>query len=241
MTNFLKTLRLYASRNSASIANTSPLLDHESGNSSSTSFDTQPADTILLKTRYGLRISLRRSNASTSLALSLRTDPDPSTAPLGSNSTTQELPIATPWLHIWPDYGTSFLWRQNYPEQEQVPGDDHIDDEDIEALYPAAAPYVFAWREAYEVAFRAEKCDLGIGHEPFPVVDERIAWEIEGFLIAVAIVLGPTRTNKVEYLPDRLAYMLEREGLEEQLVKFLAQKEDELSTAAVMEVRTSRL
>ena len=120
---------------------------------------------------------------------------------------------------IFPDLGTSFFWK-NPKFPVGPPGSSNIDDEDIESRYPSLAPYFFAWRALYEDAFYEQEIHLGSKAEVIPDVAVRVAWLIEGFLMACWLALQRD-VGSTEFLPGDKAYTVEKATVNKELNKFL--------------------
>ncbi|KAJ0342793.1 hypothetical protein KNSL1_010539 [Colletotrichum chrysophilum] len=87
--------------------------------------------------------------------------------------------------------------------------------------------YSSAWIEAFEKwerrwteAFKAQECHLGSYKEPFPDLEERKTWFVEGALLAAWLVLQDD-VDQVAYDPDDGIFELRRDGLEETLAGML--------------------
>ena len=120
---------------------------------------------------------------------------------------------------IFPDWQTPFFWKdarffKNGKE------DSSIEDEEIEALYPQFAPVFFDWRQFYEAAFEEQELHLESKNEVFPELGDRVAWGVEGFLMAAWLVLQPD-VETVEYSPGGKSYLLRKENVDAELNSFL--------------------
>jgi hypothetical protein len=120
---------------------------------------------------------------------------------------------------IFPDWGTSFFWK-NPKFLVGRPGSSAIDDEDIESRYPLLAPYFFAWRGMYEDAFYEQEIHLGSKAEVFSGVEVRVAWFVEGFLMACWLALQ-REVGSVEFLSGDKIYTVDKATVDEELKKFL--------------------
>lgn len=120
---------------------------------------------------------------------------------------------------IFPDWGTSFFWKNpKFPVGR--PGSSAIDDEDIETRYPLLAPLFFAWRGRYEDAFYEQEIHLGSKAEVFSDVEVRVAWFVEGFLMACWLTLQ-REVASVEFLPGHTTYTVDKATVNEELKRFL--------------------
>lgn len=99
-------------------------------------------------------------------------------------------------------------------------GDSTIDDEDIESRYPQLAPPFFAWRETYEAAFEEQDIHLGSKAEVFPDIEVRVAWYVEGFLMAIWLILQ-SKVESVEFSPAGKPYRLDKASVSGMLKAFL--------------------
>ncbi|KAI8244329.1 hypothetical protein K4K56_011975 [Colletotrichum sp. SAR 10_98] len=121
---------------------------------------------------------------------------------------------------IDPDYGTSALWyRPKWPGNPE--GEFHIDLRALKDRYPSAWLDAFEkWERQWTEAFKAQECHLGSYKEPFPDVEERKTWFVEGALLAAWLVLQDD-VDQVAYDPDDGIFELRRDGLEEILAGML--------------------
>jgi hypothetical protein len=106
-----------------------------------------------------------------------------------------------------------------------------VEDKTIESLYPALAPFFFAWRDVYETEFKRQECDLGGYAEVFPSVCARVAWETEGFFMSCWLA-RQNEVESVEYSPDSKTYRVEKDKMGLELQKFLSDMESLLVRTA---------
>ena len=99
-----------------------------------------------------------------------------------------------------------------------------MEDETVESLYPALAPFYFAWREVYEVEFEKQECHLGSNAEVFPDVRARVAWETEGIFMSCWLALQ-NEVDSVEYSRGSKSYKFEKDTIGLELQKFLGNME----------------
>ncbi|KAH0430101.1 hypothetical protein CcaCcLH18_08047 [Colletotrichum camelliae] len=121
---------------------------------------------------------------------------------------------------IDPDYGTSALWyRPNWPGNPE--GEFHIDLPVLKDRYSSSWLEAFEkWERRWTEAFKARECHLGSYDEPFPDLEERKTWFVEGALLAAWLALQDD-VDQVAYDPDDGVFELRRDGLEETLAGIL--------------------
>ncbi|QSS56713.1 hypothetical protein I7I53_05005 [Histoplasma capsulatum var. duboisii H88] len=125
---------------------------------------------------------------------------------------------------IFPDWQTSYLWYD--PMWPQNPSNkSHVDEKTIEDRYPTLAPFYLAWRDVYERSFEQQGCDMGSGLEPFPNTADRVAWEVEGFLIACWLGLQDD-TKQVLYTLPTSTYQIDKKSKDSVLRQFLIDEDD---------------
>jgi hypothetical protein len=126
--------------------------------------------------------------------------------------------------YIWPDYQTTFLWYDS--DWAGNPQEGHVAVEEDEMRERYSGPWFTAydtWVTKYTRAFEAQECQLGNGREPFVDHKEKVAWEMEGMLLATWLSLQPG-VDAVEFQDDsdsQRKYWLEGKGAAETLGKFL--------------------
>jgi hypothetical protein len=155
----------------------------------------------LVETKYGLRLEISHG---TSLQISKRPQKSTSsTQILGTAINTSNLhlqtlgatkscpetksPVLTAY-RLLPDWQTSYLWYNEGLLQHPLE-DPHVGVDIIRERYPLLAPLYLEWHDIYENAFERQECHLGRNINVFPRVDEQVAWETEGFLIACWLAL----------------------------------------------------
>jgi hypothetical protein len=91
-------------------------------------------------------------------------------------------------------------------------------------------PFYMEWRDHFIAEFEKNECYLGDGSTPFPIIEDRVAWEMEGFLCACYLALHDD-VSSVEYRsqmgPSR--YRLRKGKMEDELVQLLDDLEAVLS------------
>jgi hypothetical protein len=91
--------------------------------------------------------------------------------------------------------------------------------------YPRLAKFFFEWADIYDASFERQECHLGSGLRPLPCVDELVAWQTEGFLLACWLSLLD-HVSEIRYKPEfSLEYHLQKGRLEEELERFLIDME----------------
>ena len=222
MSKALESLKILAAYRPSLIAASSFLSSTSNKADESDPNQTPGSDTAeFLETKYGLRIDIRDAE-SPKFKVSNTSPQSPRTQ-------------SSPRHHyrLFPDWQTSFFWRDTSKKEvnnaaataDDEDEDDEfespeIDDQVIEARYPTLWPYYETWRQTYETAFEKQGCHLGSGAEVFPDVVERIAWDVEGLLMASWLALREDVAG-VEYFPREKKFHLEKGGLEEELPGFL--------------------
>ncbi|KAK7915187.1 hypothetical protein PG985_012890 [Apiospora marii] len=152
---------------------------------------------VTIETNYGL-IVVVNSDKSLSVHNSITTKPGPA----GPSSQLPE-PGAKPdpqhkqsgyKYRVFPEYQTGFVWYDvDWPGN---PKDEYMVDED-----DLAERYGEAWNKAYEdwmdrhtAAFEKQEMHLcSQNHQPFPDVEERKAWVVEGLLLTCWLSLRLSR------------------------------------------------
>lgn len=100
------------------------------------------------------------------------------------------------------------------------PDEFHVDEDVIESRYPTIGDFYFSWRGAYETAFEEQECHLGSTAEVFPDPRVRVAWEVEGLLLACWLAFQDD-VEGVEYMPGKTAYQVEKGETVAVLCQFL--------------------
>jgi len=229
-------VKVFTSYRSSVIASVSQHLHPESPRETPASSHVETE--LLFETKYGLRLELYRRCNSYLIEIC---NSSPKTKPRPNRSENTTIERTSPSIpksvgpknadhtrrryryRIFPDWQTSFLWHD--PEWLKDPGDDcEVEDETIESLYPALAPFFFAWREVHETEFEKQECHLGGDAEVFPDVRARVAWETEGFLMSCWLA-RQNEVESVEYSPDSKTYRVEKDTMCLELQKFLGDME----------------
>ncbi len=161
---------------------------------------------LLFETKYGLRLEFCRRNNSYLIKIC-----DTSNAVGEKNA---DHTNRCYHYRILPDWQTSFIW-QNDPRDDCV-----VEDETVERLYPALAPFFFAWRDVYETEFERQECHLGSHVEVFPNARARVAWEMEGFFMSCWLA-SQNEVESVEYYSSSKTCRVEKDMMALELHKFL--------------------
>lgn len=101
----------------------------------------------------------------------------------------------------------------------------------IDVRYPGLAPLYWTWHGVHDEAFEKQSCHLGSRADVFPDLRERVGWEVAGFLIASFLVLQDNVAS-VEYSPDNDKRYLLMKGRLDDVVKFLDDENDLLTTTS---------
>lgn len=170
---------------------------------------------LILETKFNLSILLTHAR------LKGKNIPVTSVASSGPKLPNAPGPV---YLRLFPSWQTSGLWHA--PGSSN--GSPEIDESEIKALYPVHAPFLSSWRDQWDSSFEAQECHLGSGREPFTDDRKRVAWETEGFLLAMWLILY-AGADRVAYTPDRAESVIEEGHVDEAFTKFLGEKEVELN------------
>lgn len=113
--------------------------------------------------------------------------------------------------YIWPDYQTSFVWYEpNWAGNP--PGEDNVEQGLLEERYsPTWCSALEQWVKRYTIAFESQNCHIGSGEDPFPNLEDRNAWVLEGILLACWLALQEGVTA-VEFEAESEKYLLEKGG-----------------------------
>jgi len=161
----------------------------------------------LIETKYGLRIVQAAGSGLHSAHLI--------TSKNAVNNTRNNESLSEFHYRVFPDWQTSFFW--NDPDYFRNSEDDPtVNDKDIGNRYPTLAPFFFAWRNMYEAEFEKQEIHLGVDAEVFSNPEVRVAWCVEGFLMASWLALQ-NNVKSVQYMPDTKAYVLKEGNIDEQL------------------------
>lgn len=187
---------------------------------------------LSLQTPYGLVVDVVADGA-----VDIRLSDEASTLGPDSDSKTGKPGYR---YYIWPDYQTTFMWYDSDWAGNPQEGQDAVEEDELRERYPEPWFKAYdAWVTKYMRAFEAQECQLGSGKEPFPDLKERVAWELEGMLLASWLSLQPG-VDAVEFQDDsgdKRKYWLEGKGAAETLGKFfkdLEEREQGDGTAAVL-------
>ncbi|KAF4846401.1 hypothetical protein CGCSCA4_v006039 [Colletotrichum siamense] len=203
----------------ADIASLKALMLLARSQSTTIHFSLETSYGLVLEYQSGKQLCLRLKDSTTASNTQLPIQ-DLSKAQLDPVGPGQQSPQSGYRYLIDPDYGTSALWyRPKWPGNPE--GEFHID------LWSLKYRYSSAWIEAFEKwerrwteAFKAQECHLGSYKEPFPDLEERKTWFVEGALLATWLVLQDD-VDQVAYDPDDGIFELRRDGLEETLAGML--------------------
>ncbi|KAN0066771.1 hypothetical protein V8E54_015161 [Elaphomyces granulatus] len=165
--------------------------------------------TLLLVTKYGLRLHVSHDATIHISYIELHDDVDGCNSKLStSNAVTPTPDSISYWLS--PSWLSSFLWNRASLDDPEVYKDV------IEARYPRLAKFYFEWVDIYDDAFQRQECNLGSDSWVFPKMEDYLAWKTEGLLLACWLVLQD-HVQEVEFE----SYYLRKGHLEEELQRFL--------------------
>lgn len=101
---------------------------------------------------------------------------------------------------MFPEYAAGFVWYDpTWPGNPE--GTYEVEDEELEERYSDSWYKAHDdWRARYIAAFEKQESHLGSHKNPFPDMEERKAWTVEGLLLACWLSLQPDVEN-VEYGP----------------------------------------
>ncbi|KAI9697370.1 MAG: hypothetical protein M1836_004648 [Candelina mexicana] len=171
-----------------------------------------------VQTSYGLIVNASKDGISN---VRLAEDDSKTTA---ASSPTSSSHVTKPGYkyYIWPDYQTSFVWYvrdwAGNPE-----GTNNVEEDELEGRY--SERWCAArrdWVDKYTQSFEEHGCQLGSGKSPLPDPEERVAWLLEGMLLASWLTLQPD-VGAVSYEPALHAekFLLKKQGLDNAFTRFL--------------------
>jgi hypothetical protein len=132
-------------------------------------------------------------------------------------STVQQSAAKSERYQIMSEYGTSFLWKK-LSEHGRM----HVDD--ATKLFPRTTPFFEDWVKVYETLFEANELHLGSGKDLFSTVEEEVCWEVEGALLALALLFERPSVASVEFVSSVIGekrYTFARQSAKETLRTFL--------------------
>ena len=92
-----------------------------------------------------------------------------------------------------------------------------VSEEEFEARHPhLPVNFYFDWVEIFHDAFERQGCNLSSLPRLFPKVEDHLAFETEGLLLACWLALQDD-VQEVEYTP----FLLRKGHLEEEILRFL--------------------
>ena len=190
------------------------------------------------ETSYGL---VTEARADGSINVNLRGDtlkavtpnfPDKDTNPTLTGSESNIPTLGYKYV-ISPDYQTSFVWY-DWPWAGNPEGEFHVDEDELESRYSASwCAARQAWVDKYTRAFKAQECHLRCSDEElFPDPEERMAWELDGMLLACWLArqngVDAVEYHTVGFQPKEKIYHIEKHGVGAVLAKFLKDIQAEL-------------
>src|SRR5438034_6089778 len=188
-----------------------------------TSGEVNGPSTLLLETKYGLRLEIEYGQAFkiSDVSNDARQYIDPSrqddnrTGASGTLPTLESWPsgkrdtvVGAPLLEarncymILPEIYTSSFWSRSRPH------DPMIDAEEIDCLYPILKPFFCDWGDLFQSSFERLMRSLDFDAEVFETVQEDVAFKTEGMLIACWLVLQ-SDVEDVKYVGDT-DYLIDR-------------------------------
>ncbi|KAF5520711.1 hypothetical protein CGCA056_v008219 [Colletotrichum aenigma] len=172
---------------------------------------------FFLETSYGLVLEYQSGKQ---LCLRLKDSTTASNTQLPTQSRSEGLEYEASSGSKPLDYGTSALWyRPKWPGNPE--SEFHIDLRSLKYRYSPAWIEAFEkWERRWTEAFKAQECHLGSYKEPFPDLEERKTWFVEGALLAAWLALQDD-VDQVAYDPDDGIFELRHDGLEENLAGML--------------------
>jgi hypothetical protein len=201
----------------------------------------EPTAPILSITmQYGIKLELSASNSHNIKAkISVQHQLCDSTSDASSEHTATDRPTLEKVLHepkveqkryrILPDWQTSYLWYD--PGWPSNPPDEfHVDDEEIQIMYPAIHSVFSDWvarREAwYDPEFGHAASDQEGTADPL----DDVAWEVDGFLLGCWLA-SQENVDSVAYEPASAVYDLRPGTLDSEFERFLRDKRTALEVA----------
>ena len=186
---------------------------------------------ITIETPYGLAIESSPDNTLTA-KLNNDTDQEPPRADANDTSpvSTSDQDTSKPRLkyRIFPDFGTGFLWYDI--KWSGNPVDVYqVDHDELPERYGNSWYTTYElWVEKYTRAFEEQEVHLGSDKHPFPDMEERKAWVLEGLLLATWLCLQ-SDTESVAYSPDDKKVILQRDSIGTTLRLFLEELDQYLT------------
>lgn len=126
---------------------------------------------------------------------------------------------------IFPEWRASFVWY-DAARSGNLEDAGEVDEEELEERYSDAWNKAYGdWRDRYTAAFEKQEVHLGSHKHPFPDMEERKAWAVEGLLLACWLSLQPDVEN-VEYGPGFDKVDLNKDSADTALQTFLGELEN---------------
>lgn len=170
----------------------------------------------LLRRQYGLLVNVSKSDSgSPTGALTIEAEKQ---APVDEDADSDG--SHQPYHYeLFPDWHASYLWYDAMAENYH--GDQAVEDYTLDARYPGLAPLYWAWQEAYEEAFEKQGLNLGYDGDVFQDLEDRLAWEVTGFLIATWLAFQDN-VESIDYSPSMTSnYHIRGENTGEFIRQFL--------------------
>ncbi|KAN0069372.1 hypothetical protein V8E54_012387 [Elaphomyces granulatus] len=96
-------------------------------------------------------------------------------------------------------------------------------EEELKVRHPRLVNFYFDWVKFYNDSFESQECHFGSLLPVFPKVEDHLAWDIEGLLLACWLALQDD-VQEVEYssfLLQNSSFLLRKGHLEEEILRFL--------------------
>ncbi|KAH0430114.1 hypothetical protein CcaCcLH18_08060 [Colletotrichum camelliae] len=143
--------------------------------------------------------------------------PESPTRPTGASSQTESEDVPTPAptrshpnnsglrYKITPDYCCpSLSYTPAWPDNPAFEVSSGLETHELKDKFPGVAPWIAAfnaWLRRYCEAFEAQECHMGSGAEPFPDLEERNVFVVEGALLVAWLSLQ-AGVDRVSYDPE---------------------------------------
>jgi hypothetical protein len=219
----VKPLVLFAKKRRATLDIDASIIPTSGAGDDVTSIDNK-STLVLLVTKYGLRLHVSHDATveisiqhPPSLEKSVHDDVNGCNSNLPTLNTVAPLPDPPippkpVSYRLWPSWYTSCLWSLSDGME--------VSKEEFEARHPRLpVNFYFDWVQIYNDAFERQECHFGSLLPVFPKVEDRLAFETEGLLLACWLALQDD-VQEVEY-SQYSSFLLRKGHLEEEILRFL--------------------
>ncbi|KAK2764270.1 hypothetical protein FQN54_008962 [Arachnomyces sp. PD_36] len=179
-----------------------------------------PKPRPFLETAYGLEVNADQTDENTAV-LSLSAEQCLSSE-RKIRSTTDEA-IAPYQYAIFVQHGSTYLWYN--PVVKNIPGEGPVSIYTINDRYPELSEYYWAWRDIVEERYDLKEWALRDDAPIFPNVEDKVAWETAGFLMACYLA-AQDNVGSVYYMPFGGEYIINKGNINQVAREFLNDKND---------------